>query len=117
MATTRDQLIADWQKRLAAASEAPDEPTSRAVWLAHLRVRLYRFLLSLYGEGDWNAPEGAPESPSSVVIDAQTLPLAGKPAKDEDAIRAVLKSVAGACENKPQAGPFAAGIEDRKSVV
>jgi hypothetical protein len=125
MPTPRDQLIADWRKRLAAASEAPQEPTSRAVWLARLRRRLYQFLLSLYGEGDWNAPVGTVEqvrgesssvrrgSPDRAAAPTEGLPLdlAGKPAKDATVIRAVLESVAGASENRPPTGPLAAGID------
>jgi hypothetical protein len=118
---TREQLIADWRKRLATASEAPEEPTSRAAWLIRLRIRLYHFLLSLYGQGDWNAPtervEQEPQSQSALTIDTQALPLAGKPAKDLDSIRAVLNSVAGARENKPQAGPLVAGIDRDNWVI
>jgi len=125
MPTSRDQLIADWRKRLAAASEAPQEPTSRAAWLARLRKRLYQLLLSLYGEGDWNAPTETVEqvrgessyvrrgSPDPTAAPTEGLPvdLAGKPAKDATAIRAVLESVAGASENRPPIGPLAAGID------
>jgi hypothetical protein len=113
--TTRDELIADWQKRLAAANELPEESTSRAAWLVRLRMRLYRFLLSLYGEGRWNAPEeiveSAPDSHGSVVIDTQALPLAPRPTKDENSIRAVLNSVASAREHRAELGPLAAGID------
>lgn len=118
--TTRDQLIADWRKRLATANEAPEEPSSRAAWLVRLRIRLYRFLLSLYGEGDWNAPadveqvsnirRGSPNRGSSATK-VPPLELAGKPAKDAASIRAVLHSVAGASESTPHAGPLAAGID------
>ena len=65
MSTPRDQLIADWQNRLAAASEAPEEATSRAAWLVRLRTRLYHFLLSLYGEGNWKF----------IVLGAMLVPL------------------------------------------
>jgi len=121
--TTRDQLIADWRKRLDAASEVPAEPTSRAAWLVRLRLRLYRFLLSLYGEGDWTAPadavsvrRGSPD-PAAALTEGLTPvecapepPLTGKPAKTIDSIRAVLNSVAVARENRPNVGPLAAGI-------
>ncbi len=116
MPTTRDQLIADWRKRLDAASEAPEEPTSRAAWLVRLRIRLYRFLLSLYGEGDWNAPAEAPvrrrsPDPAAAATAGLPLDLSGKPAKDASIIRAALSSFAGAAETTPQPGPLAAGAD------
>ena len=51
---TRPDLIADWQTRLAAAEEGAGCASSPG-WLQRARVRLYRFLLSLYGDGGWNA--------------------------------------------------------------
>src|SRR5262245_5936502 len=109
MPATREELIADWRERLAAAEEPVTPDSSRAAWLARLRMRVYRFLLSLYGGGDWNAPEQIAERQrehnDSVVIDAGALPLAGKPAKGESAIRATLESVAKARENASAPGP------------
>jgi hypothetical protein len=76
---------------------------------------LYRFLLSLYGDGRWNAPpaegETQLEAPSRVHVGAEgVFPLAGKPAKGEGKIRAVLKSVANSQE-APAPGPLTAGID------
>src|SRR5436853_2458398 len=96
----RDQLIADWQKRLLAASDLAGPPSSRAAWLAHLRQRLYHFLILLYGDGRWNVPGQleTPKSPGdtdSIVFDTpEALPLVGKPAKSLDTIRSVLDTVA-----------------------
>jgi len=53
---SRDELIADWHKRLAAAEQSQADASKRSQWLARMRVRIYQFLLSLYGEGNWNAP-------------------------------------------------------------
>src|SRR5437763_6104071 len=118
----RDQLIADWQNRLATASDVEEPPSSRAAWLARLRQRLYRLLLSLYGDGHWNAPFRIepPASPSvadSVVFDApEALPLVGKPAKSDDTIRSVLDTVASANSEPQVQGPMA-GLTNRKLVV
>jgi hypothetical protein len=118
----RDQLIADWQKRLAAASDSAESPSSRAAWLARLRQRLYHFLISLYGDGRWNVPcqLEAPTSPGdsdSVVFDApEALPLAGKPAKSHDTIRSVLDTVASANSERQAQGPLA-GVTNRPLVV
>jgi hypothetical protein len=118
----RDQLIADWQNRLAAAGHVRELPSSRAAWLARLRQRLYRFLLSLYGDGHWNVPgqvdtQKSPGGSDSVVHDAPgALPLAGKPAKSDDTIRSVLDAVASANDEKQAQGPLA-GLTNRKLVV
>jgi hypothetical protein len=118
MATSRDKLIADWRKRLATASEAPEEPTSRAAWLTRLRIRLYRFLLSLYGKGDWNGLSesvelfrGGYSDPASAPTSVLPPDLNGKPAKDVASIRAVLDSVADAQERPVGLGPLKDGLD------
>jgi hypothetical protein len=112
MPLPRDQLIADWHAALAAAERQP-LGASAPFWLARMRVRLYRFLLSLYGDGQWNtdSPVSAPQEPNPLTIDApEVFPFHGKPAKGEGKIRAVLKSVSGAQGPPPAAGPLIAGI-------
>jgi len=122
MPATRDEIIADWHKRLAAASDSSDESTSRAAWLVRLRQRLYHFLLSLYGDGRWNAPTPI-ETPTvadgdaSVVFDSpDALPLTGKPAKSDGKIRSVLNTVASANSERQAQGSLA-GLTNRKLVV
>jgi len=66
-------------------------------------------LLSLYGDAGWNAAPSSPvdDSTTSVIIDSpDVLPLAGKPAKSEGKIRAVLKSVANSQDNRCPPGIF-----------
>jgi hypothetical protein len=116
--TARDKLIAEWQERLAAAEAADIPSLSRPAWLARLQIRLYRFLLSLYGRGDWttttqNSPPASDSevASDSVVFDSPSaLPLAGKPAKSLGQIQAVLKSVANAQSAAPAAGPLVHGL-------
>jgi hypothetical protein len=110
--TPREQLIADWRNRLAAASETSARPDRRPAWLAQVRVRLYRLLLSLYGDGHWNAPAAAKRKPQgAAAIDRSVLLFAGKPAKGEAQIRRVLSSVAGAQDSVTKAGPLVTGID------
>lgn len=110
----RDQLIADWQQRLDVASEPQSGASKRSEWLNRVRRRLYRFLLSLYGDGSWNAPPPScePENAGrSAVFDApDVLPLSGKPAKTGGVIRTVLKAVAQAQDSAVQSGPLAGGL-------
>ena len=120
MATTREQLIADWRRRLAEAEHIPDEQSSRPAWMTRLRLRLYRFLISLYGEGAWSAGETIADnelsSRTDVVVADQALPLAGKPAKGESSIRAALQSFAAGSEQKPT-GPLISGFDRNVWVV
>lgn len=117
MATTRDKLIAEWHERLAAAQAADTDSLSRPAWLARLQIRLYRFLLSLYGKGDWTttpppriAGKSVPESAvDSVIFDSpDALRLRGKPAKSAGKIQSVLKAVANAQDTSRLAGPLTA---------
>lgn len=108
--STRDNLIADWRARLADAEAEPMSAAPPRAWLTRVRVRLYRFLLSLYGEGVWRAdedqlPQSRPAASAAVVFDsAEAETLTGKPAKGEGQIRTVLKAVANSQDHRPQAG-------------
>jgi len=118
VATSREQLIADWRERLSAAEASSTDSTTRQAWLLRVRIRLYRFLLSLYGDGDWSAsPHQATEPPSVVFDSSDALALEGKPAKGEDRIRAALAAVASAKPNVPELGPLAAGLPPDSWVV
>src|SRR5262245_15490181 len=108
MSLTRDKLISDWRTRLAAAEAEPVSSSLRRAWLVRVQMRLYRFLLSLYGNGVWRADEHA-ASPQPVVFDsAEAESLSGKPAKDLGKIRSVLKSVANSQDHRPAAGSLTA---------
>lgn len=120
MATARDKLIADWRGRLAAAEAMDLSAPSRPAWLARMQIRLYRFLLSLYGESTWTtspppqrrrrAAEGETNRDGVVFDSPGVLPLCGKPAKSTGKIQAVLKAVANAQDAAPVAGPLAGGM-------
>ena len=119
MATTRDKLIAEWHERLAAAEATDTDSLSRPAWLARLQIRLYRFLLSLYGDSDWTTTPPRRTARKSdldsvedaVVFDSPTaLPLAGKPPKTIGQIQSVLKTVASAQSSPPPLGPLAQGL-------
>jgi len=112
MAATRERIVTDWTRRLAEAEAGAEAGRNRAAWLSRLRVRLYRFLISLYGDGRWNAAVGekgtapSPIKTSAVFESADALPLAGKPAKSGEQIRGVLAAVANAQDERQQIGPW-----------
>jgi hypothetical protein len=121
----RQELVADWRKRLAAAESMSEAPSQRLSWLIRVRLRLYRFLLSLYGDGDWSRTPGTDAGQSAdshkrgvVFHSASVLPLDGKPARSGDKIRAVLEAVASHQDHALPVGPLVNGLPaDYWSVV
>jgi len=122
MSVTREQLISDWRQELTAAEESA-AASPRLVWLARMKVRLYRFLLACYGGSDWQPPPATEtvsqiDSSSQAVFDsAQAAELAGKPAKSEIEIRSVLTAVAKAQDDPHAPGPLAGGLDHDSWVV
>jgi hypothetical protein len=116
--TTRERLIAEWRKAYAEARSAGDASGSQAAWMARLKLRLYRFLLSLYGDGRWNDSAGQEKvEEQGCVFEGGAAPLEGKPAKSLDAIRTALKSVSGSCDATPKLGPLVSGYGSEAWVV
>lgn len=115
---SRNELVSDWQSRLAVADSLEADAGRQPAWLARVQQRLYRFLLSLYGSGHWRASAQSGEAieassgiaPVLMFEAPQVLPLDGKPAKETGKIRAVLKSVAAAQDQPLAAGPLVAGL-------
>jgi len=120
---SRPKLVQDWNRRLAAA-EAEGAQKHSLKWLYQMRVRLYRFLLSCYRQGDWRADKPSncvddtladvPHGETTTVLDC---PLDGKPAKHAGKMQAVLKSVSAAQDHPPEAGPLLGGIAADEWVV
>ena len=97
MPITREQLIADWRQKLAEGGEQLTDQPEQVTWLLRVRQRLLRFLLSLYGGGQWQSSTGLPEQQDASARDlvvSPVLTLHGKPAKPVETIRATLDSVA-----------------------
>jgi hypothetical protein len=120
---SRGKLVQDWRRRLAAA-EADGAEGERRTWLAQMRLRLYRFLLSCYQDADWRADEPsttADETLADVACgDTTTLldvRLDGKPAKSSGKMQAVLKSVSAAQDHPAKSGPLLGGIAADEWVV
>ena len=120
---SRGKLVQDWNRRLAAA-EAEGAEKHSLKWLYQMRVRLYRFLLSCYRQGDWRADEPSisaedtladvPHGDTTTILDC---PLDGKPAKHAGQMLAVLKSVSAAQDHPAESGPLLGGIAADEWVV
>lgn len=120
---SRGKLVQDWRRRLAAA-EADGAEGERRTWLAQMRLRLYRFLISCYQDADWRADEPAVMNDDTVadVAHGNTTTLLdvcldGKPAKTVGKMQAVLKSVSAAQDHPAVAGPLLGGIAADEWVV
>lgn len=116
MGIAREQLIAEWRERLASAESAPAEGGARPAWLLRLRLRMYRFLLSIYGDGAWNAGEPVTArveddvAGSMIAAKLAATELEGKPAKGADEIRGVLTTFVKAQGAEVKPGPFVQGL-------
>ncbi len=105
----RYEIVSQWQERLVSAEHLADG-TARFRWIHLARVRLYRFLLSCYGSGQWRSGMQDDADASPAVHHDEVLPLAGKPPKSAGAIQSVLKSVHNAQDHPPPVGPLTAGL-------
>jgi hypothetical protein len=120
---SRGKLVQDWNRRLAAA-DAEGAKKHSLKWLYQMRVRLYRFLLSCYRQGDWRADEPSISTDDTLadVAHGETTtlldcPLDGKPAKHTGKMQAVLKSVSAAQDHPAESGPLLAGAAADEWVV
>lgn len=109
----RAELVARWQDQLATAESLLETDACRLRWLWRMRTRLFRFLLSCYGEGSWT-PEhesttGDIDPPLTPFID-NTAELSGLQPKSPARIRSALKSVHNANDRVETAGPYALGL-------
>lgn len=111
MTTNREQLVADWREQLATAQASATGPIQEA-WLARMRVRLYSFLLTCYGEGQWRADDARPaNAPAALETELRDEPTQAKPARSAGEIRTVLKTLANAQDDPHAPGPLAVGLD------
>lgn len=105
------QLVSQWQSRLATA-ERLAAGSLRLRWLHLAQARLYRFLLSCYGSGQWRTGL-SDDQPRPLIVDELTefSSATGKPPKGAGKIQAVLKSVQNAQDHPPEVGPWTEGID------
>lgn len=111
--STRAELVARWQNQLALAENSLEADAPRLRWLWRMRTRLYRFLLSCYGEGTWE-PKRSSESDrvqetKPPFVD-NTADLAGLQPKSAARIRSTLKLVRNVVDRKEIAGPYKNGL-------
>ena len=101
----RGKLVEQWQAKLAESRRVAGNASPRLSWLNKMRERLYRFLVSCYGRGDWNAPPAKPHEANAVALLFDTTGAErGKSPKSAERIRAALKKMH-AADDPPPAKP------------
>lgn len=117
--TTRQELIRQWELRLAEAERA-DGAIS---WSDRLRQRLYRFLLAMYGGSVWPGASDDVDnsrgraSVSRLVVADDEPTHDGKAPRSRAQILAGLKHVQGLSEELAPPGPLREGLQDDAWVV
>lgn len=119
--TTRQDLLTHWQEQLLLAEVADD---ARSSWRGRIRLRLYRFLLAMYGGAVWTgSPHEADEvtsHPSPLMVsdevqlpespDEATLHDHGKAPRTRAEILRGLKHVRGLSDELAPPGPLQDGL-------
>jgi len=112
--TTRQELLNQWQQRLTDAEQACLQvvvPT----WSDRIRVRLYRFMLAMYGQSVWPGETAAVNNDPNLAARSQVVTelkqdFAGKEPRTRAEIRTGLRNVTGLSEELAPAGPLAEGL-------
>jgi hypothetical protein len=119
--TTRQELLTQWQQRLAEAEQAclaADSP----VWADRVRVKLYRFLLSMYGHAPWpgakdDVDNSRGRAASQITVADPKEELAGKEPRTRAEILRGLRNVKGLGEELAPAGPLQGGLQPDSPMV
>ncbi len=102
-------LVKRWQSRLDENERlAVDGPAQRQ-WLPRIYARIYRFLLSCYGDGDWRADDASNVSTERSALEDHTDGVAGAAPKSVEQIRSALGAIHEACGEGADPGPLTDG--------
>lgn len=117
----RQELLNQWQQRLTDAERAFRDATVPN-WSDRIRVKLYRFLLAMYGQSAWPS-ETADDNDKPVlaarlqVVAEPNHEFAGKEPRTRAEILTGLRNVTGLSEELAPAGPLAAGLLPDSPVI
>ncbi|QDU30145.1 hypothetical protein ETAA8_52640 [Anatilimnocola aggregata] len=117
--TTRDELLEQWQDGLAEADRASERGVT---WSDRLRIKLYRFLLSMYGQSTWPGEPSDVDNEqgrarSTLTVDKPPDHGLGKAPRTRAEILAGLRNVKGLSEELAPPGPLQQGLEPDSPVV
>ena len=118
--TTREELLDYWQERLTESQRAGGQGFA---WTDRLRVKLYRFLIAMYGKSDWAGKEsdvdnelGRTKHSELMVADLQEL-NEGKAPRTRAQILKSLQSMQGLSDELAPRGPLQNGLEPDSPIV
>jgi hypothetical protein len=118
----RQQLVEDWKSGLAESEQRLAAGSTRFHWLRRVYVRIYRFLISAYGDTGWRADAGDSVSPREEETPASRMPFvdhttddSGVDPKSAARIRQTLKNVHAA--NPQQQRGVLVGVAAREWVT
>jgi len=118
---SRSQLVDGWRVRLAENRRLLTAGAPRRRWIRQIYVRVYRFLISVYGAEDWQAGEERKETSedqrSRMEFVDHTLGTKGAQPKPAERIRATLDAVHAACDTPPASGELSDGLRYRDWVA
>jgi hypothetical protein len=97
---TRRHLVEEWKAKLEASSHPLVESGERFAWVRQIYTRIYRFLVSCYGEGEWrgagdesNLNADSPSTASRMPFVEHCSTTDGLAPKSPERIRAALESI------------------------
>ncbi|MDA1052217.1 MAG: hypothetical protein O3C40_17305 [Planctomycetota bacterium] len=120
---TRQHLVEEWKAKLEASSQPPAENGERFAWVRQIYARIYRFLVSCYGEGEWRGADDDPSLNGELRSTASRMPFVecvptsnGLLPKSPERIRAALESIHGSNPGIATPGTMV-GVEDDTWIV
>lgn len=112
----RSDLAAYWRSRLAASEEQCLHGSPHLSWLRRMYIRIYRFLLSQYGEMQpTTASADNPPSAAAPLVDHTDHH--GRPPKAPGKIQAILKDIHVANDRLDKPGPLVKGVPAGEWIV
>lgn len=102
-------LVKRWQCRLDENERLAADGSVQRQWLPRIYARIYRFLLSCYGEGDWRADDVADATTARNPLEDHTDGTAGAAPKSAEQIRSTLGAIHEACGEGVEPGPVLDG--------
>lgn len=120
--TTRQELLDYWRSRLCEAEAACDDPVTDS-WAARVRRKLFRFLLTMYGQAPWPGPKDDVDNSAGRALHNQVFvadphaELAGKEPRTRAQILRGLQNIQGLSAELAPAGPLTSGLESDSPMV
>jgi len=106
--SAQTRIVERWRARLAESRQRVAECPAHRRWVHQIYARIYQFLISCYGIGEWRTDEDADRSPdvetSHMEFVDNTVGEHGARPKSAERIRATLDAVHEARGNAPSPG-------------